>query len=191
MQWGPAALKDEAAQVRLGKRGQWLPMRMQRGELSSSLRCVVKPSLRAAVSSPRSSPALPSARSSEIGSGGQHTRISTGPRRSEKLQTRSFSFFDSDPNEQNSDKQPNFNPSHFFPPKTRSGMDQTSLTERALRKSQPSTRPRTTTAYAVSQADGPSPNPGKTFRHASFKHPTPTWDTRHKSWFYLFFTQIT
>jgi hypothetical protein len=139
MQWGPTALKDEAAQVRLGKRGQWLPVRRQRGELSSSLRCVAKLSLRAAtpslggdVSSPRSSPALPSARSSEIGSGGQHTRIPTGPRCSEKLQTRSFSFFDSGPNEQNSDKRPNFNPDHFFPPGTRPGMDQTSLTEQTL-----------------------------------------------------------
>jgi hypothetical protein len=41
-------------------------------------------------------------------------------------------FFDSGPNEQNSDKRPNFNPDHFFPPGTRPGMDQTSLTERAL-----------------------------------------------------------
>lgn len=123
-----------------GKRGQWLPVRRQRGELSSSLRCVAKPSLRATtpslgggVSSPRSSPASPSARSSEIGSGGQHTRISTRPLCSEKLQTGSFSFFDSGPNEQYSDKRPNFNPSYFFPPGTRPGMDQTSLTERALR----------------------------------------------------------
>jgi hypothetical protein len=91
------------------------------GELSSSLRCVAKLSLRATtpslsggVSSPRSSPALPNVRFSEIGSGGQHTRIPTGPRCSEKLQTRSFSFFDSGPNEQNLDKRPNFNPSHFF-----------------------------------------------------------------------------
>jgi hypothetical protein len=92
MQWGSAALKDEAAQVHLGKRGQWLPVRRQRGELSSSMRCVAKLSLRAAtpslgggVSSPRLSPALTNARSSEIGSGGQHTRIPTGPQCSKKL----------------------------------------------------------------------------------------------------------
>jgi hypothetical protein len=137
MQW---KAKDETAQVRLGKRGQWLPVRRQRGELSSSLRCVAKPSLRVAtlslgggVSSPRSSPASPSARSSEIGSRGQHTRIPTRPLCLEKLQTGSFSFFDSGPNEQYSDKGSNFNSSHFFPPVTRLGMDQTSLTERALR----------------------------------------------------------
>jgi hypothetical protein len=66
---GTGSTQGRGSADAFGKRGQWLPVRRQRrqrGELSSSLRCVAKLSLRAAtpslgggVSSPRSLPALP------------------------------------------------------------------------------------------------------------------------------------